>query len=226
MPKLHPLLLAPLLLAHPLAAEEGASGADPAPASAVQTAANPGAVAQLVLAGRLYTLGLTRKDALAVLAAARLANGVQLRRTDRKPEGTGDALPADLPPFAAGARMLADARALAKGDDALAQLAETEGRTPAIGTGVAAVTPRAPAPDKADVWKIPFYGESAAEVAVMAPLGQRVDLRVTDEGGNTLCADPGTDGTAYCRFVPTRNGTFAVRVQSFAAGTGYWLITN
>lgn len=190
-----------------------------------------GGVATLALAQDLYALGLANKDALTVLTAAKLAGSVELREVAQKKttEGTeaaGQEDGTDAPVDAA--TMLAAARALAGEDEVMAGLiedAEAEGSRGRIG-GASSTLSRLPA-GQVDVWEVPFYGASYAELAVLGDGDANLDVAVTDENGNTICADVSWSDKVYCDFTPAWNGYFYVRVENNGAKrNSYFILTN
>ncbi|MBE2277777.1 MAG: hypothetical protein IAE87_15950 [Rhodobacteraceae bacterium] len=78
-----------------------------------------------------------------------------------------------------------------------------------------------------DVWEIPFYGNSYAEIAVSGDGDANLDVVVTDENGNVICYDTSFSDQVYCDFVPAWDGYFYVMVEN--AGqlrNSYYLMTN
>lgn len=190
-----------------------------------------GGVAQMAMAQDLYAMGMARQDALTVLTAAKLAAGVDLADVERELETkagtvTEEADVADAPVDAA--TMLASARALAGEDEVLAGLvedAEAEGSRGRIG-GASQTLSRLPA-GAVDTWKVPFYGNSYAELAVLGDGDANLDVLVTDENGNTICYDVSWSDKVYCDFVPAWNGYFVVTVEnSGVKRNSYYLMTN
>ena len=190
-----------------------------------------GAVATLALAQDLYTLGRAKNDALTVLTAARLAGSVEVKEAERKKETKGEPLAdqtdgVDAPVDAA--TMLASAKELAGEDETLTGLIEdvvAEGSRGRIG-GTSSTLSRLPA-GQSDVWEIPFYGDSYAELAVLGDGDANLDVLVTDENGNTICNDVGWSDKIYCDFVPSWNGYFYVTVQNNGSSrNSYYLMTN
>jgi hypothetical protein len=198
----------------------------------VGTSGTPGAVSQMELAQQLYAVGVANSDALTVLTAAKLAAGVELKDTDRKKETKGDAPAedaegsADAPVDAAA--MLAKAKELAGEDETLVGLvedAEAEGSRGRIG-GASSTLSRLPA-GMTDVWEIPFYGESYAEIGVLGDGDSNLDVLITDENGNTVCYDVSWSDKVYCDFTPAWNGYFYVTVQNTGSvRNSYYLMTN
>jgi len=190
-----------------------------------------GGVATLALAQDLYALGMANKDALTVLTAAKLAGSVDVKEVEqkKKTEGTetaGQEDGVDAPVDAA--TMLASAKELAGEDEVLAGLiedAEAEGSRGRIG-GASSTLSRLPA-GQTDVWEVPFYGNSYAELAVVGDGDANLDVLVTDENGNTICYDVSWSDKVYCDFVPSWNGYFYVTVQNNGSKrNSYYLMTN
>ena len=190
-----------------------------------------GGVATLAMAQDLYALGMANKDALTVLTAAKLAGSVDVKEVEqkKKTEGTevaGQEDGVDAPVDAA--TMMASAKELAGEDEVLAGLiedAEAEGSRGRIG-GASSTLSRLPA-GQTDVWEVPFYGNSYAELAVVGDGDANLDVLVTDENGNTICYDVSWSDKVYCDFVPSWNGYFYVTVQNNGSKrNSYYLMTN
>ena len=136
-------------------------------------------------------------------------------------EGAADA------PVTADA-MFAKAKELAADDEALLGLiddamAETgRGR---IGGAVEWLS-RLPA-GQTDVWEIPYYGNSYAEVAIVGDGDANLDVAVTDENGNVICYDVSWSDKLYCDWTPAWDGYFYVTVQNMGGSrNSYYLMTN
>lgn len=190
-----------------------------------------GGVATLAMAQDLYALGMAQKDPLTVLTAAKLAASVEVKEVEQKKETKGEELAGqedgvDAPVDAA--TMLASAKDLAGEDEVLAALVEdaaAQGSRGRIG-GASSTLSRLPA-GQSDVWEIPFYGNSYAEVAVVGDGDANLDVLITDEGGNTICYDVSWSDKVYCDFVPAWNGYFYVTVQNNGGKrNSYYLMTN
>lgn len=190
-----------------------------------------GGVAQMAMAQDLYAMGMAQKDALTVLTAAKLAAGVDRTDVERELETkvgnrAEEADVADAPVDAA--TMLAAAATLAGEDEVLAGLVEdagAEGSRGRIG-GASQTLSRLPA-GAIDTWKVPFYGNSYAELAVLGDGDANLDVLVTDENGNTICYDVSWSDKIYCDFVPAWNGYFQVTVENTGVKrNSYYLMTN
>lgn len=126
------------------------------------------------------------------------------------------------------AAMFAKARDLAGDDEGLQGLiadAEAEGARGRIG-GAVTWESRLPR-GQIDVWEVPFYGNSYAEVAVVGDGDANLDMVITDENGNVICYDVSPSDQVYCDFVPAWDGYFYITVENAgAARNSYYLMTN
>ncbi len=126
------------------------------------------------------------------------------------------------------ATMLAAAKELAGEDETLLGLiedVEAEGARGRIGGAISRQS-RLPA-GMTDVWEVPFYGSSYAEIAVVGDGDSNLDVLVTDESGNTICFDVSWSDKVACDFVPAWNGYFYITVQNTGATrNSYYLLTN
>lgn len=124
--------------------------------------------------------------------------------------------------------MFALATELAGDDEALKGLiedAKAEGARGRIG-GAVSWTSRLPK-GQIDVWEIPFFGNSYAEVAVVGDGDANLDMVITDENGNVICYDVSPSDQVYCDFVPAWDGYFYVTVENAGAvRNSYYLLTN
>jgi len=124
--------------------------------------------------------------------------------------------------------MFDKAKELAADDEALLGLIDdalAEGSRGRIGGAVQWLS-RLPG-GMTDVWEIPFYGSSFAEVAVVGDGDSNLDVAVTDENGNVICYDVSWSDKLYCNFTPAWNGYFYVTVQNMGRSrNSYYLMTN
>ncbi len=124
--------------------------------------------------------------------------------------------------------MFAKALELAADDEALVGLIEdamAEGSRGRIGGSVEWLS-RLPA-GQTDVWEIPFYGNSYAEIAVAGDGDADLDVAVTDENGNVICYDVSWSDRIYCDWTPSWDGYFYVTVQNMGSSrNSYYLLTN
>lgn len=194
-----------------------------------------GAVAQMALAQDLYQYGSSRNDALAVLTAARIAMAVQAKDVDREKEtkdiegfeGTEEGEGVDAPVTAEN--MLAEAGQLAGDDEALAGLVARAGDAASQNDPAGTVfrTYSSLHAGKTDVFKVPFYGDRLAELAIVGDGDSNLDLVVSDEEGNVICLDRSYSDKLYCSFTPRVDGAFFVGVRNQGRlANSYYILTN
>lgn len=151
----------------------------------------------------------------------RAAAKVSLFSATSEEEGAADG------PVTADA-MFAKATELAADDEALLGLiedAQAEGSRGRIGGAVQWMS-RLPA-GMTDVWEVPFYGNSYAEVAIVGDGDANLDVAVTDENGNVICYDVSWSDKLYCDWTPSWDGYFYVTVQNMGGSrNSYYLMTN
>lgn len=219
----HALLFA--LLPAAALAEEAAPNLDPLADT------RPGVVAERVFAQQLYLHALARKDALTMLAAARLAGGVTLRKVKGQPEATGKALPAQpdaapAPPDAAA--MLAAAQVLVEPEETLALLLEEGRAANALApVGTARAIEATLSAGQSHSHTLPFDGAALAEVGLIEDGDARLALRVTDAAGTAICTPQTLGAPSLCSFSPRESGYFTVTVTNPGPGLStYWLLSN
>ncbi|HLQ19777.1 MAG TPA: hypothetical protein VK146_12445 [Tabrizicola sp.] len=124
--------------------------------------------------------------------------------------------------------MFAKAKELAADDETVLGLIEdamAEGSRGRIGGAVEWLS-RLPA-GQTDVWEIPYYGNSYAEIAVVGDGDANLDVAVTDENGNVICYDVSWSDKLYCDWTPAWDGYFYVTVQNMGGSrNSYYLLTN
>jgi hypothetical protein len=142
-------------------------------------------------------------------------------------KATSDAEGAADAPVTAEA-MFAKAKELAADDDSVLGLiddAMAEGTRGRVGGAVEWLS-RLPA-GQTDVWEIPYYGNSYAEIAVVGDGDANLDVAVTDENGNVICYDVSWSDKLYCDWTPAWDGYFYVTVQNLGGSrNSYYLVTN
>jgi hypothetical protein len=195
-------------------------------------AGQSGGVAQYNLAQGLYAIGRANKDALMALTAAKLAAGIEMTDVERDltqqtgkdvaEENGGEDAPADA------TMMLAAARDYSAGDETLLDLidsAEAEATRNRVG-GASRQLSTLPA-GAVEAWKIPFYGDSFAEIGVFGDGDTPLLVIVTDENGNRVGCPARVFDRFYCDFVPKWNGYFNVTVSNQGSrSNSYYLLTN
>lgn len=208
--------LALLLLATPAVAQETTTPPSPR---------DGGAVAQLLHAHTLFDLALARKDPLATLSAARLAAGITATDDDRAPTPPGEPVPATYPTAEV---MFTAAKALAKEDDLVTDLtARTLTESANAPTLTVIRSTRGIAGGEAQVWQLPFFAASPAEIGLLGDGKANLDLSVTLAEDIPICLDTAPADRALCSFVPEENATFTITVTNLGETTAtYSLLTN
>ena len=199
-----------------------------------QGGAAPGGARIFAMAQDLYQIGLSNKDALTVLTAARLAASIALQEGgELKKETSGTAQNAanadaqdNAPPSVID--MLDQAKTLAGEDDLLLSLiedAEVEGTRGRVGGAIQRLS-RLPG-GLTDVWEVPFYGSAQSEIAIIGDGDSNLDVQIADANGNTICVDLSASDKMMCDFIPAENGYFYVTVQNKGVEkNSYYLLTN
>lgn len=181
----------------------------------------PGPVARLAVAYRLQDQAMRSGDMMMLLTAIRLARGVTLRPASGWSKETSEPVPPDAPqgspaaPDPAGPVALALAQGMAGEDPALQDLAyDLDAQLPGGRTATAAGVTSDLAGGGADIWRLAFFGESPAELALIGDGDGPLDLTVADEAGNPVCADLSPRAVKICAFTPARNGFFTVTIAN------------
>lgn len=195
---------------------------------ATHTAPAPGGVAVFLLAQDLYQAGLAQKDALSVLAAARLLATVELQKGEELQKTGGGAVADSTPPPADPEAMLASASALAGEDDLiLSQLerASVEARHSTPVTVIFRLSDLAAG--QSEVWQVPFFGNTPSELAIAGNGLSNLDVTVADATGAPLCLDLSAQDRMRCGFVGQENGFVQVTVTNRGdQDNRYYLLTN
>ncbi|MCR8724203.1 hypothetical protein [Frigidibacter sp. ROC022] len=193
-----------------------------------------GVVADFSVAQKLYQWGVAHDSAVAVAAAAEMLKSIDVKDVDREvvqaaiegadtaEEGEGADAPVSLEDMLAKAKELAgdDAEMLGMIDDI--EMASSKGR---IG-GASRTLSRLPAGYN-DTYRVPFYGNSLAELAIVGDGDADLDLLVTDENGNTICYDTSYSDQLYCAWTPRWDGYFIITVKNMGrVRNSYYLLTN
>jgi hypothetical protein len=176
------------------------------------------------------------KEQLAGLAADRKPPLPLSRPLAENPTVSLASTGADIGPAEEGAAdalvtakaMLTMARELAADDPALLGLiddAMAESPGGRAGTAVRWLS-HLPA-GQTDLWEVPFYENTLAEIAVIGDGETNLDFLITDETGNLLCHDVGWSDLLLCDFTPARDGYFYVTVLNMGGlQNTYYLLTN
>lgn len=196
--------------------------------------AGPGSLQQLTLAQDLFAYGLEAQDPLLVLGAAKIAGAVHVKDVERPVDTRPGATPGtdtgedDTPAMVSAAEMFAVARDLASGDEALTMMiedAEAEGARGQVG-GATRTLNRLQS-GYVDMVRVEYEGGTLAELAILGADGANLDLKVTDDKGNTICAEQGASDKLYCAWTPAQNGTFFAEIENVSPKrNSYYVLTN
>jgi hypothetical protein len=211
MPRFLPSLL--VILAMPVHAE--------APNLSANPQKKDGSAAQLVLAQQTYLDAIASGEVRALLTAMHLARAVTLRPAlgwERTVTGATepDAAPGVAgPPDPAGETALAIARNLAGDDPDLQDLVwDLDAQLPGP-RSLTAVEVRAElAPGQTDEWRLPLFGEVAAEIGLIGDGDGPLQLTLRDEDGATVCTQGPETRPVLCSLTPARNGFFTVSIEN------------
>lgn len=224
MPRCLALFLCPLLGLAPALAET--------PNLSPERTATSVAASQLILAHRSYRLAVETGDPVLLLAAIRLARGVNLRPalaweravTGEDPPPSGQ----EGPPDPASPEALAMLQGLAVDDPDLLDLAYDigaqvpHGRLPVASVARSGLDGRA-----GEDWRLPLSGAVGVELALIGDGQSALGLTITDDTGALICIRPPTPEPGLCGFTPARNGFFTVHVSNAGAvRSGYLLVGN
>jgi hypothetical protein len=183
--------------------------------------AESGSAAQLILAQKTYLAAIASGEVRSLLTAIRAARAITLRpATGWERTSVGDAAAeADPgrspPPDPAGETALTIARNLAGDDPDLQDLVwDLDAQLPDQPELTAVEARSALAPGQSDIWRLPLFGEVAAEIGLIGDGNTALRLTVHDDGGFTVCAQDMTRQPVLCRLTPARNGFFTVEIRN------------
>ena len=186
-------------------------------------------IAQLRLAGELAQIGADTKDAVLLLAAARLEALASAEEVSRGKESEGGAAEGE----SEGKQELGDLYALAEEyagtNEALQSLIANSRRTHTTrgASGGARVSYDSVLAHSTDRYRLTFRGGSFAEVSVVGDGDTDLDLYVYDEHGNRVCSDTGWSDRTYCSWRPRWAGVFSIEVRNLGSVYNrYRLATN
>ncbi|MGH1356157.1 MAG: hypothetical protein ACRBBS_13870 [Thalassovita sp.] len=195
--------------------------------------ADSSALKQLTLAQDVFAYGVEMQDPFAVMTAAKMTAAIHVtdvaRDTQTRPGesvagegGDSDDLIMDA------AEMFAIAAEFAGGDDHLIGLiedAQAEGSRGRLG-GASRTLNRLQS-GYVDMVKLEFEGGTLAELAILGADGANLDLKVTDERGNTICNEQGLSDKLYCAWTPDSNGVYFAEVENVSSRrNSYYVLTN
>lgn len=192
----------------------------------------PGGVARYDMAQAIYALGVEAKDPVLALTAGKLIASVQM--TDIKRDGVQtrakgiDAAADEATAPADMGMMFAAARAYVADDESLRALIDGVAAEDTRGLNIGASRTINSLPAGAeDVWTIPFFGASYAEIGVKGDGDTPLVVTVSDENGNQITCPARVEDRFYCDFVPRWNGFFNISVRNAGNRKNtYYLLTN
>ncbi len=173
----------------------------------------------------IYDAGMAQRDALLVLAAAKLRRNLALQPVERTADEGEAATGAPLD----GDTMLNEARALAVGDPAMLALIEDVAAESSKGVvsgpvyNIARIGPK-----KSDTYRsVPFKSGEYAEIYVEAKDSSDLNLKVHDDQNRLVCSDTDISAIAYCGWKPRQAGSYTITIENMTANNvQYSLITN
>lgn len=189
------------------------------------------AVELAMLADQLATYGDQKKDAMALVMAAKLQNeaGVQQvkhERTAGKGKGGSGAAPQARDNSVAG--LVARAKQYAGDRKDLIALADDVARAGTRGAvgGPKAATHVVEARVN-DIFRVSFRGGEPAVVGISGDGDTDLDLVVIDENGNVICRADGPSDDEICRWTPRWTGLFRIEVRNLGTvWNRYRIMTN
>jgi hypothetical protein len=210
----------------------------PALAEAPNLSATPqektGSAAQLVLAQQTYLDAVISGEVRELLTAIRLARAVTLRpalgweKTLAGEQQSDAPMGVAGPPDPAGAAALSIARNLAGDDPDLQDLVwDLDAQLPGPNTPTVVEVRGNLYPGQTDEWRLPLFGEVAAEIGLIGDGDGPLQMTVLDAGGATVCTHPASAQPALCHLTPARNGFFTVSIlNSGTMVNSYRLVGN
>lgn len=190
-------------------------------------------ISAIKLGNELAKFGYASQSAASLIEAARILSSVPTRAfvaesTERGPavkdaEAKQSKVEFDVK------KLLADAKRMAKNDDALLALARrventpvAAGRTNGPGRTYERVNARS-----YDQYNVRFRGGELAEVVVIGDGDTDLDLYVYDENGNLVASDTDYTDNCYVRWYPKWTGNFRIKIVNRGyVYNNYVLITN
>jgi hypothetical protein len=222
-------LVALAISATPILAQAAAgksSNADAAKATA--TSPTVQAVETARTADALAKYGDSKKDAMALIQAAKMKKeaGEQALTLTRKGTGEAGKKVSKAADYSVDG-MLARAKTLAAGRADLIALADEVAKSGARGAVGGPKSGRTVVKGGfTDQFVMKFDGGAPAAVQINGDGDSSLDLYVYDENGNRICAAVGRGDEAICRWNPKWTGPFTVRIVNRGIANEYSIRTN
>lgn len=185
-------------------------------------------MAYLRISGELAQLASDSKDAILMLAAARLEALATTEEVSRDKTSKGDAAKADVESKPEKGNLYALAKQFAGTNETLHAVIED--------SKAAVVTRGVPGGPKSayfsvlahdtDIFRVRFRGGEWAEVTVIGDGDTDLDLHVYDENGSLIDSDTDATDIAYCSWIPRWTGTFRIEVKNWGSMYNRYRITT
>ena len=175
-------------------------------------------MAYLTVSGELARLAADSKDAILMLAAARLEAMAATETASRDKTSEGGTTEAGAPK-PEKADLYALAEQFAGTNEALHALIEdskASGRTRGARGGPKLSVDRVGA-YSSDSYRVRFSGGEYAQVFVRGDGDTDLDLYVYDEYGNLVCRDTDSTDQTYCAWTPAWTGTFRIKIENLGS---------
>ena len=175
-------------------------------------------LAYLTVSGELARLASDSKDAILMLAAARLEAMAATEATSRDKTSEGGTTEAGAPkPEKADLYALAEQFAGTNETlHALIEGSKASARTKGAGGGPKLSYDRVGAYSM-DSYRVRFRGGEYAQVSVRGDGDTDLDLYVYDEYGNLVCRDTDSTDQTYCGWTPAWTGTFRIKIENLGS---------
>lgn len=184
----------------------------------------------LRVSGDLARIASGTKDAILMLAAARLEAMASTEGVSRDKASDGEQESADPEPKPEKGDLYALAKGFAGTNEALHTVIEGSQSSAATmkgRTGGAAVTQSYVDAHSTDIYQIEFRGGRLAEVSVIGDGDTDLDLYVYDEYGNLIDSDTDATDTTYCSWTPAWTGSFRIEIKNLGSVyNNYQISTN
>ena len=188
-------------------------------------------ISKLSLARNLATVAAENKDAVLMVAAAKLEGSIATTSSTRDKTSETDSEGKADEKTSKAQTLFAQARELADGDEhMLAVIDSTEsavnssvkGRSAGPASSVTRVKARS-----SDIYRLSFRGGEKAELAIAGDNDTDLDIYVYDENGNAICSSTTTSDNEYCSWYPRWTGIFVIKVKNLGSVYNqYRLVTN
>ena len=181
----------------------------------------------LRVSGELARIASGSKDAILMLAAARLeamanTEDVSRDKTTQGAQGSNNPKPEKEDLYTRAQKLAGTNEAL----HILIEGSRNSGASRGVPGGPESMYTTVQANDT-DIFRVTFTGGEWAEVAVIGDGDTDLDLHVYDENGNLVERDTDSTDAAYCRWLPRWTGVFRIEVRNWGSVYNrYRIVTN